>query len=47
MKEKPEIQNTKYKGAPKLHNDCIPRSKIIILENFDNVIVENIDINSV
>ena len=43
---KPETQNTTFKGASKLHNDCISRFKMIRAENFD-IIVGNLNINSI
>ena len=47
MNAKPETQNTTFKGASKLHNNCISRFKMIRAESFDNVIVETLDINSI
>ena len=46
MNAKPETQNTTFKGASKLHNDCISRFKMIRAENFDNIIVGTLNINS-
>ena len=42
-----KTQNTRRKGEPKLHNNCISRFKMIIAEDFDNVIVTALNINSV
>ena len=47
MNAKPETQNTTFKGASKLHNNCISRFKMIRAESFDNIIVETLDINSI
>ena len=47
MNAKPEIQNTTFKGASKLHNDCISRFKMIRAENFDNIAVGTLNINSI
>ena len=47
MNAKPEIQNTTFKGASKLHNDCISRFKMIRAENFDNITVGTLNINSI
>ena len=47
MNAKPETQNTTFKGASKLHNNCISRFKIIRAESFDSIIVEILDINSI
>ena len=47
MISKPETQTTTFKGASKLHNNCISRFKMIRAENFDNIIVETVNINSV
>ena len=47
MNAKPETQNTTFMGASKLHNDCIPRFKIIRAENFDNIILGTLNINSI
>ena len=47
MNSKPETQNTTFKGAPKLHNNCISRFKMIWAENFDNIIVGTLNINSI
>ena len=47
MNAKPETQNTTFKGASKLHNDCISRFKMIRAENFDNIIVRTLNINSI
>ena len=47
MNAKPETQNTTFMGASKLHNDCISRFKIIRAENFDNIILGTLDINSI
>ena len=43
----PETQNTILKGASKLHSDSISRFKMRKVENFDYVIVENLNINSI
>ena len=43
----PETQNTTLKGASKLHSDSISRFKMRKVENFDYVIVENLNINSI
>ena len=45
MNAKPETQNTIFKEASKLHNDCISRFKMIRAENFDNIIVGTLKIN--
>ena len=47
MNAKPETQNTTFMGASKLHNNCISRFKIIRAENFDNIIVGTLNINSI
>ena len=47
MNAKPETQNATFTGASKLHNDCISRFKIIRAENFDNIILGTLDINSI
>ena len=47
MNAKPETQNTTFMGASKLHNDCISRFKMIRAENFDNIIVGTLNINSI
>ena len=47
MIAKPETQTTTFKGAYKLHNNCISRFKMIRAENFDNIIVETLNINSI
>ena len=47
MNSKPETQNTTFKGASKLHNNCISRFKMIWAENFDNIIVGTLNINSI
>ena len=47
MNTKPETQNTTFKGASKLHKDCISRFKMIIVENFDNIIVGTLNITSI
>ena len=45
MNAKPETQNTTFKGAFKLHNDCTSRLEMIRAENFDNIIVGTLNIN--
>ena len=47
MNAKSETQNTTFKRASKLHNDCISRFKMVIAENFDNIIVGTLNINSI
>ena len=47
MNAKPETQNTTFKGASKLHKDCISRFKMIREENFDNIIVGILNINTI
>ena len=47
MNAKPETQNTTFKGASKLHNDFISKSMMIRPENFDNVILGTLNINSI
>ena len=47
MNAKPETQNTTFKVASKLHNDCIFRFKMIRAENFGNIIVATLNINSI
>ena len=47
MNAKPETQNITLKGAFYLHNDCISGFKIIRAENFDNVIVRTLNMNSI
>ena len=47
MNSKPETQNTTFKGASKLHNNCISRFKMIRAENFNNIIVGTLNINSI
>ena len=47
MNEQSETQNTSLKGASKSHNDCISKFKMIRMKNFDNVIVESLNINSI
>ena len=47
MNAKPETQNTTLKGVSKLHNDCISRFQMIRAENFDNIIVRTLDVNSI
>ena len=47
MNAEPERQNTTFMGAPKLYNDCISRFKMIRAENFDNIIVGTLNINSI
>ena len=47
MNAKPETKNATYKEVPKLHNDCISRFKMIRAENFDNIIVGTLNINSI
>ena len=47
MNSKPETLNTTFKGASKLHNNCISRFKMIRAENFNNIIVGTLNINSI
>ena len=47
MNAKPETQIITFKGATKLHNDCISRFQMIKGENLDNVIVGTLNINSI
>ena len=47
MNAKSETQNTTLKGVSKLHNDCISRFQMIRAENFDNIIVGTLDVNSI
>ena len=47
MNAKPETQITTFKGASKLHNDCISRFRMTRGENLDNVIVGTLNINSI
>ena len=47
MNLKPETQKTTFKGASQLHNDCVSRFKMIRADNFDNIIVEILTINSI
>ena len=47
MNAKYETQSTTCKGASKLHNDCISRFKMIRVENFNNIIVVTLKINSI
>ena len=47
MNAKPETQNTTFKVASKLHNDCIFRFKMIRAENFGNIIVATLNVNSI
>ena len=44
---KPKTQNPTFKGASKLHKDCIYRFKMIRAESFDNIIVGILNINSI
>ena len=46
MNAKPETENITFKGVSKLHNDCISRFKMIRAENFDNIVVGTLNINS-
>ena len=47
MNAKSETQNTTFKGASKLHDNCISRFKMIRTENFDNTVVRTLNINSI
>ena len=47
MNAKPETRNTTFKGASKLHNNCISRFKMSRAENFDNIMMEALNINSI
>ena len=47
MNAKPETQNTTFKVASKLHNDFIFRFKMIRAENFGNIIVATLNVNSI
>ena len=47
MNTDPETQNTSTKGVCKLHSNCVSRFKMIRAENFDNVIVGTLNINSI
>ena len=47
MNAKPETQNITLKGASYLHNDYISGFKMIRAENFDNVIVRTLNMNSI
>ena len=47
MNTKPATQNTTFMGASELHNHCISRFNMIRVENFDNIIVGNLNINSI
>ena len=47
MNAKPETQNTTFKGASKLHNNCISKFKMIRAESFDNIIVGTLNIDSI
>ena len=47
MNAKPETQNTTFKVVSKLHNDCIFRFKMIRAENFGNIIVATLNVNSI
>ena len=47
MNAKPETQKTTFKVASKLHNDCIFRFKMIRAENFGNIIVATLNVNSI
>ena len=44
MNSKPETQNTTFKGASKLHNNCISRFKMIRADNFANITVGTLNI---
>ena len=47
MNAKPETQNTTFMGASKLHNDFILTFKMIRAQNFDNIIVRTLNVNSI
>ena len=47
MNAKSETQNTSFTGVPKLHNKRISRFKMIRAENFDDIIVGSLYVNSV
>ena len=47
MNAKPETLNITFISASKLHNDYISRFKMIRAENFDSIIVETLNINSI
>ena len=47
MNAKPETQNTTFMGASKLLNDFILTFKMIRAQNFDNIIVRTLNVNSI
>ena len=47
MNAKPETQNTTFMRASKLHNDFILTFKMIRAQNFDNIIVRTLNVNSI